>query len=191
MRRAIVLIGLSGSGKSTVGRLVAAALGVSFLDTDDLIAAHAGSPVHQIFALQGEQHFRDLETEVITGHVARLGPSVVATGGGAVLRATNRAALAAGSFVVWLDAPPAVLAARLAGHTATPDERPLLRDGDPAARLAAMAAVRGPVYASCAALRLDTAELTPEQASAAIVDAVGAWWATDEREARRAGGEGE
>src|SRR5712692_104111 len=97
---AVVLVGLSGSGKSTVGQLVATTLGVPYLDTDDVVAARAGKPVPQVFADEGEERFRDLETEVIVEHCrgvlhtpARLGHCVIATGGGAVLRPANRAAL--------------------------------------------------------------------------------------------------
>src|SRR5712692_9071603 len=78
---AVVLVGLSGSGKSTVGQLVATTLGVPYLDTDDAIAARAGKPVPQVFAEEGEERFRDLETEVIVEQATRLGHCVIATGG--------------------------------------------------------------------------------------------------------------
>lgn len=169
MSGAVVLVGLSGSGKSTVGRLVAQRLAVPFVDTDDLVATRAGKPVHRIFAEDGEEAFRDLETEVISAVIRPAGPCVVATGGGAVLRPANRAALTAGNTVVWLDAPPETLAARLRDHATSPEERPLLRSGDLVARLAEMVAARGPYYSACATLRLDTAGKHPHRIADEIV----------------------
>ncbi len=169
MSGAVVLVGLSGSGKSTVGRLVAQRLAVPFVDTDDLVATRAGKPVHRIFAEDGEEAFRDLETEVISAVIRPAGACVVATGGGAVLRPANRAALTAGNTVVWLDAPPETLAARLHDHAASPEERPLLRSDDLVARLAEMVAARGPYYSACATLRLDTAGKHPHRIADEIV----------------------
>jgi shikimate kinase len=100
---------------------------------------------------------------------------VVATGGGAVLRPANVAALGAGNLVVWLDAPAEVLAARLAGHVATAVERPLLRGGEARTRLEELAAVRAPHYTQVAALRLDTAGLSAGEVAAAVVAAAGRW----------------
>ena len=173
MSGAIVLIGLSGSGKSTVGRLVAARLGLPFLDTDEIIATAAGKPVHRIFADEGEDRFRDLETDVIVQRIGQTGACVVATGGGAVLRETNRAVLTRGTMVIWLDAAPAVLVSRLQGHVATPDERPLLRGDEPLARLTTMAAAREPLYASCATLHVRSDEMTAGEIAAMIVAEVG------------------
>jgi shikimate kinase len=179
MSGAVVLVGLSGSGKSTVGRLVAAELGVPFLDTDDAVAAIAGKAVPQIFADEGEEHFRALETQVIVEQVALLGRCVVATGGGAVLRPANVAALGTGNLVVWLDAPAEVLAARLTGHVATAVERPLLRGGEARTRLEELAAARAPLYTQVAALRLDTAGLSAGEVAAAVVAAAGRWTTGD------------
>lgn len=151
-RRPLALVGLSGAGKSTVARALAARLGLPLIDTDALVSAAAAAPVARIFAERGEAAFRDLEAaalaEALAGRAA-----VVATGGGAVLRAANRTLLRANAFVVWLDAPDAELLARLRAHD---EERPLLAE-HAEARLAALRAARAPLYAEVAHLRVDTA----------------------------------
>ena len=165
--RHIVLIGLSGSGKSTVGRQLAVVLGRPFVDTDELITAAAGRPIPQIFAEQGEPAFRALEREAVQRAVSGP-PAVIATGGGAPVDETNRRALWQGNAVVWLDAPVDVLALRLGGAGAG---RPLLADPrGPAARLAALHAARRPVYAE-AHVRIDAVP-PPEQVVAMIRDAL-------------------
>ncbi|HVA91634.1 MAG TPA: shikimate kinase [Chloroflexota bacterium] len=150
MSDALVLVGLSGSGKSTVARLAAARLGLAHYDTDRLIEEHAGSPVSGLFASRGEEAFRELEEAAIAEACARSG--VVAVGGGAVLRAANRLHMREGNLVVWLDTPPAILAARLAHHTQG-EERPLLR-GNLDARMLALWYERRASYALTAHLRV-------------------------------------
>jgi len=138
----LVLVGLMGTGKSTVGRMVAERLGRRFRDSDQEIEDRTGRTVREIFAAEGEDVFRDLETEVLRDALASAEPSVIAAAGGVVLRATNREALrAAGSRVVWLLADPAMLVDRVTagGH------RPLL-DDDPAATLRRMASEREDLY---------------------------------------------
>src|SRR5262245_9448578 len=104
----IALVGLSGAGKSSIGRLLAGQLGWPLRDTDALIVHSAGCEIAQIFAAEGEAHFRDREAAAL--RQALDGPPVVvATGGGIVLRAENRALLRERAFVVWLDAPTAAL----------------------------------------------------------------------------------
>ena len=127
------LAGLPGAGKSSVGRALAARLDRPFLDLDTVIAAHAGASVAAIFAAEGEAGFRAREATAVAALVDGLAgrdgddrPPVVALGGGTLVDAANRAALAAAGMVVVLDAPLDVLAARL---TAAPGERPLLGDG--------------------------------------------------------------
>jgi shikimate kinase len=138
----LVLVGMMGSGKSTVGRTVAARLGRPLYDSDEMIEARTGRTVREIFRDEGEEAFRTLETEVLVEALAAPEPSVIAAAGGAVLRAENRAALAAADArVVWLRADPAVLVERVrsGGH------RPLL-DDDPAATLRRMLTEREALY---------------------------------------------
>jgi shikimate kinase/3-dehydroquinate synthase len=140
--RGIVLIGLPGSGKSTVGRLVAERLGRPFRDTDEMIAQRCGMPAHEYLRQHGEEAFRSLERFVVD-EACREAGSVVATGGGALIDPLNRWALWAHGPALSLEADDAVLLRRLAADATTP--RPLL-DGEPAARLAALRTERAPFY---------------------------------------------
>jgi len=140
--RTIVLVGLMGAGKSTIGRRLGVRLGLPFVDADSEIERASGLSIAEIFERFGEAHFRDGERRVI----ARLidGPAkVVATGGGAFVAADTRALILARAVAVWLDADIATLAERVRRR----DTRPLLRDRDPAEVLAELARVRNPLYA--------------------------------------------
>jgi shikimate kinase len=152
------LVGLSGAGKSSVGRLLAGRLGWPLLDTDTLIVKSAGREIAQIFAVEGEARFRDMEAAALR-QALEGPPAVVATGGGIVLHAENRALLRERAFVVWLDAPTATLAARLQVHD---EERPLLQ-GDAVARLEALRSARAALYAEVAVLRVETGGRTAEE----------------------------
>ena len=155
----IFLVGLSGSGKSTVGRLVARRLGWSFVDTDTLIEEAAGQSIAAIFSEQGEAAFRELEARALT-RATRAGQTVVATGGGAPTHDAGRSILADG-YTVWLAVSPAVAAERLAQQEAD-EPRPLLA-GDARARLESLLEARHDDY-SRADARIDVDGLTPEQA---------------------------
>ncbi len=138
----LVLVGMMGTGKSTVGRIVAERLGLAFHDTDDLVEARAGRSVRELFAQDGEEAFRRLESEVLADALAAEDPSVVAAAGGVVLRPENRAALAgADARVVWLCAEPETLLDRVRNGM----HRPLL-DGDPEGTLRRMYTDREPLY---------------------------------------------
>ncbi len=129
----VVLVGLSGTGKTSIGRLVAQRLDMPFVDTDEDIEARTGRTVREVFEYEGESRFRAIEAEVIAAVLSAGGPTVVAAGGGAVVTRTTRDRLRAPEiFCVWLTAEPAFLASRAAGKA----HRPLL-DGDPAGALAA------------------------------------------------------
>jgi shikimate kinase len=150
--QSIALVGLSGVGKSSVGRRLAARLGWPLLDTDVLIVERAGCTIAQIFADSGEPRFRDLESDALQIAFS-ITPCIVSTGGGIVLRAENRALLRARAFVAWLDAPTETLVARLLAHD---EDRPLIGGGDPAARLEALRAARAGLYAEVANARIAT-----------------------------------
>jgi len=156
--QAIALIGLSGVGKSTVGRLLAARLDRPMCDTDALVVRAAGRSVAEIFAMAGEARFRDLEAVALQTACATA-PCIIATGGGIVLHAANRALLREHAWIVWLDAPTTTLLARLR----TNDEpRPLLDGSDRLARLDRLRTARTPLYAVLADLRIATEDQTPE-----------------------------
>ena len=165
--QSIVLVGLMGVGKSTVGRRLARRLGLPFVDADAEIEAAAGMTVAEIFDRFGEPHFRDGERRVI----ARLidgRAKVIATGGGAFIHDATRALILAETLAVWLDADVAVLADRVARR----DTRPLLRARDPLAVLSELARVRNPVYAQ-APLRIASHRSPHEATVGAILKAIG------------------
>lgn len=141
MPDAIVLVGLSGCGKSAVGRAVAERLGRPFLDLDEEVERATGHTVPQLISTRGEAAFRDLEATAVQ-EACMVEGAVIATGGGAILDPLNRWALWNEGHAVWLDAPDAQLLDRLRNDTV---ERPLLR-GDGAAALAALRVQREPFY---------------------------------------------
>lgn len=150
MSGAVVLIGLSGSGKSTVGKLLAARIGLPFLDTDRIIEERTSTTIADLFASQGEQRFRDVEAAVVATACGQA--AVVATGGGAVLRDANRRAMRNGNLVVWLDPPLDILVRRLTAHQHG-EVRPLL-EGDIERRLAELSEQRRHLYAGTAHARV-------------------------------------
>ena len=162
----IVLIGLSGSGKSTVARRLAERLGWSSIDTDLLIEAEAGCAITEIFATQGEDAFRRVEADVISRAVSG-DHQVIATGGGAILLQENRALLWRRGFVVYLQTSPDTLVARLAAHGA--DDRPLLR-GNLQNQLASLLSARSSYYEQAHAV-ISTDGATPEAVVETIVQA--------------------
>src|SRR5689334_18079089 len=143
MSEAIVLVGLSGSGKSSVGRQIASRLGRPFLDLDDAITRRTGRTPARLIESEGEAAFRALEAAEVDAAV-RVPDVVIATGGGAVIDPLSRWALWGAGVTVWLDGPDDRLVARVSRHAET---RPLLT-GDPAARLARQRTEREPFYAA-------------------------------------------
>jgi shikimate kinase len=163
--QSIALVGLSGVGKSSVGRLLAARLGWPLLDTDVLIVETLGRTVAQIFADAGEPRFRDLEAAALQ-RAFSISPCVVSTGGGIVLRHENRALLRLRAFVVWLDAPTETLVARLLAHD---EARPLIGGVDPAARLDTLRAARAGLYAEVAHAQVAAADCSAEAVCARVL----------------------
>lgn len=138
----IVLVGLMGAGKSTVGRRLAKRLGLEFVDSDEEIERAAVHSIPEIFDRFGEASFRDGERRVLR-RLIEGGPKVVATGGGAFMDPETRALILRCCLAVWLDADVETLAGRVVRR----GRRPLLAGKDPAALLRELAAVRNPVYA--------------------------------------------
>ena len=141
-RRSIVLVGMMGAGKSSVGRRLAARLGLSFIDADTEIETAAGMSISDIFELHGEPAFRSGEARVI-GRLLESGPQVLATGGGAFMSEGTRAAVRAKGISVWLKADPDVLMRRIKRR----NDRPMLKTADPAATLQRLVDERYPIYA--------------------------------------------
>lgn len=166
--RSIVLVGMMGAGKSSIGRRLASRLNIPFVDADIEIERAAGMSIADIFARHGEADFRSGEARVI----ARLldgGPQVLATGGGAVMNADTRAAITAKGVSIWLTAEVDVLIRRIHKRR---HERPMLQAADPAARLRELLAVREPVYA-LSDLTVQSREAPHEAIVTEIVAALG------------------
>lgn len=147
----ISLIGLPGSGKSTVGRQLARRLQLPFSDSDHVIEARLGCPIRDFFEREGEERFRDIEAEVIDT-LSQQGAGVLSTGGGAVLRPENRRHLRERGTVIYLKSHPEELIRRLRHDT----NRPLLQVADPMAKLRELFVARDPLYRQTAHFVIET-----------------------------------
>ena len=141
----IFLIGPMGAGKSTIARQLAAALDKEFVDADRELEAHTGVGIPLIFEYEGEAGFRERESQLLADLVMREG-IVLATGGGVVLSARNRAHLAGRGLVVYLNAPVELLVARVSRDR----NRPLMQTGDPKSTMQELMRVRDPLYREAA-----------------------------------------
>lgn len=147
----ISLVGLPGSGKTTVGRQLARRLRLPFVDSDHAIESRIGCSIREFFDREGEERFRDIEEDVLD-ELSKNADSVLSTGGGAVLRANNRRNLHARGKVVYLKSTPEELFRRLRHDVS----RPLLQVSDPLARMRELFAVRDPLYRETAHFVLET-----------------------------------
>lgn len=162
----IYVIGMMGTGKSTVGSLLAQQMGYRFFDTDTVIEQVAGKNINEIFAQAGETAFRDIETQVLA-ELSAYTKLAIATGGGIVLRRQNWSYLQQG-LVVWLDTPVELIYSRLRSDTT----RPLLNHPDPASQLQTILNQRQGLYAQ-ADLRISVStEDTPEQIALRVVEKI-------------------
>jgi shikimate kinase len=164
--RSLVMVGLMGCGKSSVGRRLATKLGLPFTDADEEIEKAAGKSVKDIFADHGEAHFRDGERRVI-GRLLASGPQVLATGGGAFINPETRAQIKERCISVWLKADLPVLMRRVGKR----DTRPLLKTGDPEAVMRALIAARYPVYAE-ADLTVESRDVPHDSIVAEVIKAL-------------------
>ncbi|WP_431281932.1 3-dehydroquinate synthase [Humitalea sp. 24SJ18S-53] len=165
--RSVVLIGLPGAGKSSIGRRLAHRLNLPFRDADTEIEAAAGLPITEIFARYGEPHFRDGERRVIARLLAGP-PLVLATGGGAFMDPVTRQAVqASGALSIWLRARAPTLLRRVAGR----EHRPLFHGKDPSQVLRDLIALRHPVYAEADVI-VDCTDEPPEGTTRRVLDAV-------------------
>jgi shikimate kinase len=167
--RSIVLVGLMGAGKSTVGKRLAKRLGLPFVDSDEEIERVADHSISEIFDRFGEASFRDGERRVI----ARLiegPPKVIATGGGAFVNEATRRLILDRCIAIWLEADLEILAERVSRR----DHRPLLRDKEPLPVLRDLAAARHPLYAE-AHLHVRSQPAPHERAVERIIEALAEW----------------
>ena len=152
----IILVGMMGAGKTTVGRALADRLGWTHCDSDAQVAADTGRSVPELFAERGEAAFRVEESRVLAEALSRPGPAVVSAAGGVVLSPDNRALLARSGAVVWLRADPQLLVRRVGSGQG----RPLL-DADPATALLELYEARRPLYESVAQITVDVDGRSP------------------------------
>lgn len=164
--RSIVLVGLMGAGKSSVGKRLASRLGLSFIDADNAIEQAAGLTIPEIFARHGEAHFRDGERRVIA-RLLREGPQVLATGGGAYMSQETRDAIKERGVSVWLRAEFDVLMRRVRRRS----DRPLLKTEDPETTMRRLIDERYPVYAG-SDLTIQSMDVAHEVVVESIVQAL-------------------
>lgn len=165
----LFLIGYRGSGKTTVGRILANRLRWAFVDADGVLEERHRRAIREIFATEGEAGFREMESAILAELCTRTN-AVIATGGGVVLREANRQFLKLHGIVAWLTADPATLLARIKADPATAERRPPLAGGG-LAEIEHLLAVREPLYQVCADVVVPVGALSPEQAADAILAA--------------------
>jgi shikimate kinase len=168
--RGLALIGYRGTGKTTVGRLVADRLSRKFLDADLELEVRAGRPISAIFAECGEAVFRDWEERTLAELTLGFPDAIVATGGGAVLRQPNRGRIRDFGFVIWLTADPAVLALRLTSDPAGLSARPPLTPAGTIAEITQMLEMRAPLYRELSDVVIDTTDKSPQDVASRVVE---------------------
>ena len=167
--RNIILEGFMGSGKTTVSQILADKLSLEMLDTDAAIVEAEGRSINKIFADDGEEVFRDMETALLATAVSEhFREMVISLGGGLVLREENREMLKELGKVIYLRTSPETVYERIKSD----DSRPLLKGEDPFSKIKKLQADRGPVYESCADIIVDTDNLTPEEIASRICEMV-------------------
>jgi shikimate kinase len=164
----VFLIGYRGSGKTTVARRLAELLGWTFIDADAELESRAGKSIKEIFEAGGEPAFRELETRVITD-LAERKEHVVALGGGAILREANRKAIAGRGPVVWLQASPETLFARINADPTTADRRPNLTADGGVVEIRKLLEERTPQYKKAANFAIDCNRLDPDEIARQIL----------------------
>jgi len=181
-RRSIVLVGMMGVGKSSVGRRLSARLAIPFVDADTEIEKAAGMSIEDIFSQHGEAYFRSGEARVIA-RLLESGPQVLATGGGAFINPTTRDTIRTKGVSVWLKADFDVLMRRINKRR---NDRPLLQTADPGETLRALLVEREPIYA-LADLTVQSREVAHDAIVADIVAALASWLKEAPSPERKAG----
>ena len=164
----VVLIGYRGSGKTTVGKILAQKLGLVFVDCDEVIESDAKKSIREIFEAEGEPRFRELEIEAIEA-VSKRDGQVIATGGGCVLRRRNVRNLKAGGVVFFLDAPPEAAYERISMDPSSRARRPSLTGKDPLTEVREQMTFRRPYYLGAAEHVIDVSRRAPEELALEIL----------------------
>jgi shikimate kinase len=163
--RSIVLIGMMGAGKSSVGRCLQRRTGLARLDTDEIVSSKFGLSISEIFSTHGGSRFREVETQVLVELAPKAFAAIVVTGGGIVLREENVDLLQRLGTIVWLDADEETLFERASRRS----NRPLLQTEDPRTTFSEMSRGRTPLYARVADIRVDTSALTHDEVADVIL----------------------
>lgn len=163
--RNVILIGFMGTGKTSIGKRVAQSLGFAFVDTDELIEQASGKSISDIFSDEGEDYFRDLESETLRG-CGKRSNQVISTGGGIVLREANRQILSETGYVIWLKASADAILERVSRN----HERPLLHTADPLQTIKDLLLERGKMYSASADFTIDTDELSIDETTFGICE---------------------
>jgi len=162
--KSIVLVGMMGAGKSSVGACLRRRTGLGLLDTDEIVASNFGMSIPEIFAKHGEKKFREAETEALRC-MRTEEQTIIVTGGGIVLRKENVEILRSQAVIVWLDGDEETLFARASRK----QNRPLLHTKNPRKTFSQILGARRPLYAHIADIRVDTSVLTDEEVALAIL----------------------
>jgi shikimate kinase len=162
--KSIVLVGMMGAGKSSVGRVLDRRTGLERLDTDEAVATQFGMPIAEIFEVYGEEKFRDAETETLRG-LATNRTMIVVTGGGIIMRAENVDLLKRLGTIVWLNGDEAVLFERASRR----NTRPLLQNENPRAVFSELFRKRAPLYKAAADFEINTGRLDHDQVAEIIL----------------------
>src|SRR4051794_5593967 len=168
MGKSIVLIGMMGAGKSSVGACLHRRTGLALLDIDEVVASRFQMSIPKIFAEHGEKKFREAETEVLR-RMQIEEQTIIVTGGGIVLRKQNVQFLKSHTLVVWLDGDEETLFARASRKK----NRPLLQTKNPRKSFSDILSARRPLYANIADIRVDTSVLTNEEVALAVLTKLG------------------
>ena len=166
--RHLYLTGYRGTGKTSVGVILARSLGRPVIDLDQVVEANTGKSIREIFARGGEAEFRELETEALQT-VSQAPPAVISLGGGAILRPLNRQTISATGFCCWLDADAETIAGRLAADPATAQQRPSLTALDHLSEIAELLDQRRQWYEEVADYRIDTTGKSIDEVSQEIL----------------------
>lgn len=164
----VLLIGMMGAGKTTVGEVVASRLGYSYFDSDEDVVRATGRSVAELFDTEGEESFRSVESSVLSRRLGETDPAVISVAGGAVLDPHNASLISLAGTVVWLRARLDTLVARVGDGSS----RPLLKSG-PREALSQLSMVRNPLYESLADIIIDVDELSATQVADLIIDRLG------------------
>jgi shikimate kinase len=166
--KSIVLIGMMGAGKSSVGACLRRRTGLGLVDTDEFVASKFGMSIPEVFAKYGEEKFREMETEALRC-MRTEEQTIIITGGGIVLRKENVEILRSQAVIVWLDGDEEMLFARASRK----QDRPLLQTKNPRKDFSAILGARRPLYSNIADIRVNTSVLTDEEVAVAILAKLG------------------